>query len=39
MMGKVLDVDEAAIERAMHLSPRCGLPLVARKGESVTALV
>ena len=39
MMAKALDVDETAIERAMRLSPRCGLPLVVRKGESVMALV
>lgn len=39
MMGKVLDVEEIALERAMSLSPRCGLPLVAKKGESVMALV
>ena len=39
MMGKVLDVDETAVERAMNLSPRCGLPLVAKKGDSVMALV
>jgi hypothetical protein len=39
MMGKVLDVDEAALDRAMNLSSICGLPLVVRKSESVIALV
>jgi hypothetical protein len=39
MMGEVLDVDEAALERAINLSPICGLPLVIRKSESVIALV
>jgi hypothetical protein len=39
IMGKVLGVEDTALERAMSLSPRCGLPLVARKGESVMALV
>ncbi|HYS70001.1 MAG TPA: hypothetical protein VEM14_07140, partial [Gemmatimonadaceae bacterium] len=39
MMGKVLGVDDTALERAMNLAPRHGLPLVAKKGESVIALV
>lgn len=39
MIGKVLDVDEDALEQAMCLSPRCGLSLVVRKGNSVVALV
>jgi hypothetical protein len=39
MMGKVLDVDDTALEQAMRLSPRHGLRLVAKKGESVIALV
>ena len=39
MMGKMLDVDEVALERAMSLLPRYGLPFVARKGKSVMALV
>ncbi len=39
MIGKVLGVDDSALDQAMSLSPRYGLPLVARKGESVIALV
>jgi TPP-dependent indolepyruvate ferredoxin oxidoreductase alpha subunit len=39
LICKVLDVDEGAVARAMSLSPRCGLSLVARNGESVVALV
>jgi len=39
LIGKVLDVDEDALEEAINLAPHCGLPLVARKGESVVALV
>jgi hypothetical protein len=39
MMGKMLDVDDKSLERAISLVPRHGLPLVARKGDSVMALV
>lgn len=39
MIGTLLDVDESALERAMSLPAKHGLPLVARKGESVLALV
>jgi hypothetical protein len=39
MIGKMLDLDEAALDQAMSLLPRHGLPLVARKGQSVMALV
>jgi len=38
-MGKVFGVDDAALEQAMSLLPRHGLPLVARKDGSVVALV
>lgn len=37
--GKVLGVDEAALESAMRLAPRHGLPLVTSRGRSVLALV
>jgi hypothetical protein len=39
MMGNVLGVDDKALEQAMSLLPRHGLTLVARKGDSVMALV
>jgi hypothetical protein len=39
VVGKFLDVDEDALERAMDLLPCCGLSLVVRKDESVVALV
>ncbi len=39
MMGQVLNVDDAALERAISLLPRNGLPLVARRNDSVMALV
>ncbi|HKS24083.1 MAG TPA: hypothetical protein VJZ76_14865 [Thermoanaerobaculia bacterium] len=39
MMSGVLGVDDAAVSEAIDLSPRHGLPLVAKKGRSVLALV
>jgi hypothetical protein len=39
IMGRVLDVDEDALEKAINLSPRWGLSLVVTKGDSVVALV
>jgi hypothetical protein len=39
MVAQVLKVDEAAMEEAMNLLPRNGLPLVAREGVEVIALV
>jgi hypothetical protein len=39
MMGQVLGVDDEALERAINLLPRHGLPLVARSDDSVMALV
>jgi hypothetical protein len=38
MICKVLEVDEDVLAKAMSLSPRCGLPLVVRKGDSIVAL-
>jgi hypothetical protein len=39
MIGKVLGVDDIALEEAMNLSPSHGLPLVSKKGGEVLALV
>ena len=39
MIGKVLEVDEVALEKTMSLLPRCGLSLVVRNGDSIVALV
>jgi hypothetical protein len=39
MIGKVLGVDDMALEQAMNLSPSHGLPLVSKKGGEVLALV
>lgn len=39
IIGRVLGVEEDALEKAMSLSPRCGLSLVVRKSDSVVALV
>jgi hypothetical protein len=38
-IGKVLEVDEDALEKAMVLSPRCGLSFVVRRDDSIVALV
>ena len=38
-MVKMLEVDELALEKALNLMPRHGFPFVARKGQSVVALV
>jgi hypothetical protein len=39
MIGNMLGVDDTALEQAMSLSSLHGLPLIAKKGESVMALV
>lgn len=39
MIGKVLGVDGPALEQAMSLASRHGLPLVERQGDMVVALV
>lgn len=38
-VGKLLGVDDMSLEQAISLSSRHGLPLVAKKGESIIALV
>jgi hypothetical protein len=39
MMGKTLDVEETALERAIHLDTIFGMPLVATRGNVIMALV
>jgi len=39
MHGKMLDVEENALEEAIQLGPRHGMQLVVRRGDSVMALV
>jgi len=39
MMSKVLGVEDKALDQAINLSQRHGLPLITKKGEAIIALV